>query len=502
VVTAGSLLQMVLQLAIQTLIARQFGTTRDANDYEAAIAAPLVLAAILGLPIGSVLIPVVSQADRLSGSSGAWSAATRIGVGMLIVTVSLAGILTLCASAIIPMLFAGLAPADAAIATRLMQILAWLIPANVMTAYCQAAHNWQGRFWISALAGVVGPGVTLGIIAWEGSRLPIEHVAVAALAGAVVNVVVQLPLLLPRFHWGSDHRVMANTMRLLLPLLLGGLYLRIDPIVDRAIGSWFGDGTLACMGNAGRVINAALAVVVGGLSVVAFPRMARAAQVSSIELGREMADAIRALVTILVPVTAALWFFGGDLIHDLFERGRFTAADTTRVALFVRCALGVVIGGSLGEIASRVFYAKHDMKTPTVIGIACFVVALGLKLSLSRWFGPGGILAATSLAWCGSAAIQVGLLSSRLGSGVLEGVLRRLLGATAGTAAACLAGMLVVHARLPLGSIWGGLAGLAVYVAVMSFLIRRQRKSAAVALADEPPAAEEIVNQPAGINLP
>lgn len=497
VITLGSLLQMVLQLSIQTLIARQFGTSADANAYEAAVVLPLAIAASLGLPIGSVLIPIVSHAEHASGSAGAWSACTRFGLGIGLTTLVLASLLLLAAPVIMPLVFS-----ENAVAIRLLRILAWLLPANVMTAYCQAVHNWQGRFAIPSIAGVVGPGLTLVMIAMAGTTLTIDRVAMAAVAGAIANVAVQLPGLLPAFRWGTSHGTLSKALRLLMPLLIGGLYVRLDPVIDRALGSPLGEGVIASMGYSSRVINAALAVVVGGLAVVAFPRMAKAAQLSSTELAREIADVLRAVVTLLVPATGALWFFGADLIHDLFERGRFTAEDTARVAILVRCSLGVLIGGSLTEIGSRAFYARHNTKWPTIIGVSCFTVAVGLKFLFSRSFGAPGILVATSVGWFAASAFQFGVLSSQLGLGMVAGVARRILLAAVGTAVACVLGSIVVSAGLPMSSVWGGLAGLAVYVGVVFVGIRWESRQTPPAVNAETLTSEELAERPSSVNLP
>lgn len=500
IVTAGSLLQMILQLAIQMLIARQFGLTSKVDAYEGAIALPLVIAAILGLPIGSVLIPVVNRAQRDGGDQAAWDAASRIGSVMLLGTLAIAALVAVSASWIVAGLYSGLG-SEMPQAASLMRILAWLVPANVMTAFCQAVHNWQGRFAISAMAGVVGPGATLISILFKGPALAIDDIAIAAVIGAGVNVLVQAPTLLRHLSWAPRFNLRSPIFLMFLPLLLGGIYLRIDPVVDRSLGSNFEEGTTASIGNSNRVINAAVAIAVGGLSVVAFPRMAKAAQQGPGELGREIADAVRALVTILVPIAAALWFFGSDLIRDMFERGQFTPADTERVAFFVRCALGVVIGGCLGEITSRAFYANHDMKTPTVIGFVCFLIALTLKFVLSRTFGAGGILAASSIGLCASAGVQLAVLRSRLGKGVLDGVAWRLVLACAATGAACLAGHAAGQVGLPLPSIVGSVVGLATYAAVMAVAIRGKRPAAAIT-SDDSPTAEELTEEQSGLNLP
>jgi putative peptidoglycan lipid II flippase len=488
VVTAGSVLQIVLQLAFQTFIARQFGLSDDAAAYEAAIPLPVVLAAILGLPLASVIIPVVSQTQKSDGDDSAWAAASRVGAITLAATVAFAALLFFAAAPLIRFLYGSFPKAPG-----LLRILAWLVPLNVMTALLQALHNWQGRFAISAIAGVIGPGVTLGMILYRGAALTIEDVAMAAVAGAVANVAIQAPSLLPRFRWTPDVGATRRALILFVPLLLGGIYLRVDPLVDRAIAKRFfnENAVVACLGYSSRTINAVLAVAVGGLSVVTFPRMARAAALGVRELGHEFSGALRGLITILVPLIVAWAVFAPEILRDLYERGKFVPEDTARVALFVRCALGVVIGGSLGEIASRAFYASHDMRTPTLLGVGCFTIAIVLKLLLSWSFGPAGVLAAASIAWCLCAAAQLLILKRRFGAELLDGAGSRLIVTLVGAAAACLAGGAVTRLDVKLPGVWGGLAGLLVYIAAMALLIRRRDETSEELLPPTPPIAEE-----------
>ena len=57
---------------------------------------------------------------------------------------------------------------------------------------------------------------------------------------------------------------------------------------------------------------------------------------------------------------------------------------------------GVWIGGVVGQILSTAFYAQADTRTPTLVGVAGFSVAIGLKLMAFRWGGIRGLALAAS----------------------------------------------------------------------------------------------------------
>jgi len=188
----------------------------------------------------------------------------------------------------------------------------------------------------------------------------------------------------------------------------------------------------------------------------------------------ETSKAVGSSLLILIPLATAWFVFGDAIIRDLFEGGLFTPADTARVALFIRCAIGVVIGGSIGEILGRAFYASHDTLTPALIGASCVTVGFALKWVFSRMWGPSGVLIASSVAMCASAGLQFLVLKKRLGSDLRTSLSTDGVDSMTATTVACIAGWAMLRTGLPLPAFLGGAAGLTVYLAVLSLLRSRR----------------------------
>jgi peptidoglycan biosynthesis protein MviN/MurJ (putative lipid II flippase) len=130
----------------------------------------------------------------------------------------------------------------------------------------------------------------------------------------------------------------------------------------------------------------------------------------------------------------------------------------------------VVIGGSVGEILARTYFAQHDTLTPVLIGTACVTVGFGLKWVFSRVWGPSGVLVASSIAMCTSAGIQFLVLRRRLGSSLRTSLWTDGIRSMAATALACLAGGAILQTRIPFPAFAGGGLGLLVYLLALSFL--------------------------------
>jgi putative peptidoglycan lipid II flippase len=476
IVTAGALVQMVLQLGVQILLAGEFGATAAVDALVAATTIPIVLAGMIGVPLGAVLIPVLSRERDRRGARAAAGEAGRIGLLVTAVSVFVAGLLCIAPAAVIDALYPGLSTAEVELGGHLLWIAAWLIPANVLTAWCQSLHNAEGRFLLPAVAGVVGPAVTVALILLADETSGIVRFAVALIAGAAVNVAVQAPGLARSVRWPDrTSGAVTGTLRLAAPLLLGSLFLRIDPLVDRSLGSFLDEGTLAHLAYSHRLVTAMLTLTVGGLSVVAFPLLARAAASGRGPLAEELSRSLKSLILLVTPMVIAFAVFAPAIVRDVLEYGEFTRQDTESVATLVRFSLGIVIGGSLGEICARAFYADHDTTTPTLIGVVILVAAIALKVLLVPHFGVVALVAASSAAYALSGLLQAVLLVRRLGRPVLAGVAVSLLRAGIAAAVACGVGAGVLRLPIPLPAVWGGAAGLMAYAIAQWLLPGRER---------------------------
>jgi putative peptidoglycan lipid II flippase len=477
VVTAGMLLQMLLQIGLQSIISRQLGAGPAVDAFEGAVAIPLAISAMVTLPLGAVLIPLMARAAQRS-EDAAWEAAGTVALCVMLSTGLLAGALILARVSVLSALYT-LTPGKLATAAEVLSMTAWLVPFNAVIAVSQALLHWHGRFALPAVAGVLGPAVTLGMMGFARGSATVQLLAQAMVLGAAANALVQLPSVLRRLRWRWSTETLRSAARLVGPVLLGAIYWRIDPLIDRSIGSRFDEGTLASLGYCSRVTNTMAALAAGGLSVVAFPRMSSAAAEGDQQLARETSKAVGASLLILIPLATAWFLFGEAIIRDLFEGGRFTQADTARVALFIRCAIGVVIGGSIGEILGRTFYAKHDTLTPVLIGSTCVTVGFALKWLFSSFWGPSGVLVASSFAMLASAGLQFFILRGRLGQTLRTFLFTDGVDAMMATGLACLAGWGVLQTGLPFPAFAGGAAGLAVYLAALSLLRSRRLRTLA-----------------------
>ena len=104
------------------------------------------------------------------------------------------------------------------------------------------------------------------------------------------------------------------------------------------------------------------------------------ALVASILGGEYIAGAVVAFI--MIPASVGLAFLSKQIIHVIFEHGKFTAADTEHTAqmLIMACAGMWAVAGL--RIVVQAFYAVEDMITPVWAAAVGMVVNIMVLASL------------------------------------------------------------------------------------------------------------------------
>lgn len=463
VLTMLTLGQMGLQFALQLVLAKWFGTASEMDAFVAASTLPLVVSGLLAGALASAFVPVYVQTREQSGETAAWSMAVQLVCWLSLATLLLWQLSKLFAEPWMRTLHPGFDDEQIGRTTVLFQTLSSLMVWNSLSGLARAWNHCHGRFALGGFAALLGNAVTVGL-AWRGGPSGgMERIAQAVSIGAVITLALQMPWVgIFSRGWPVTKESQSAVQRclwLMLPLVIGLVCNQLDPLLDRYLTS-SSPGSVSQLGYASRLAAAVLTLSTSGLAVVAFPALARhAAERDDDKLRLEIAAALRFLALLLIPIVWALIFFGSLLIRDLLQRGKFSAEDTRVVSSTLAMLCGMIVGGSLGEIAAKVFYSRQNTRTPVIVGLIGFGIGVALKFV---WVGPHGILglaAATSVFYLLNAVVLLGLIAMQLGLGIFRGVLGTLIRVAIGSAAAAGVGSLVLRTSLPWPSLWGAASG-------------------------------------------
>jgi putative peptidoglycan lipid II flippase len=124
-----------------------------------------------------------------------------------------------------------------------------------------------------------------------------------------------------------------------------------------------------------------------------------------------------------VPATVGLLVLATPIVRLIFERGRFTEADTAATAAALVCYAPGLIGYSAVKLVSPAFYALGNSRIPVISSALSIAFNIAINLMLVRSLGHRGLALGTAAAALLNAGVLLVLLRARLGG--LDG--RRLL---------------------------------------------------------------------------
>ncbi len=213
-------------------------------------------------------------------------------------------------------------------------------------------------------------------------------------------------LAVPR--WNADVKRLGSRI---LPGVVGmGVY-QINLLVDTVIASLVSEGAVSWLYYADRVNQLPLGVVGIAIGTALLPMLSR-----QIKGGREDVAAhtqnrgLEFALLLTLPAAAGLAALALPIVGALFERGAFSAEDSTATgAALIAFACGLPAHVMVKCLVPG-FFAREDTATPVRVAAVCLVSNVVLNLALMKPLGHVGIATATAV----SAWINAGLLAAIL----------------------------------------------------------------------------------------
>ncbi len=475
---AGILLSRIAGLIRESIFAHYLGNSAAADAFKAGFRIPNILQNLFGEGVLSAsFIPVYSrllgEGDEESADLLAWAVGAMLALAISVFVV----IGVFAAPYLINVIAPGFHGDKRDLTVRLVRILFPGAGLLVMSAWCLGVLNSHHRFFASYAAPVAWNLVMIGALIWYGpgsaqDRLAID-LAFASVAGAALQILVQLPQTLPligrmRLHFDRVRGALRTVFRNLLPVVVGRGVGQVSGYVDNLLASLLPTGAVAAI-NYAQILYF-LPVSLFGLSVAAaeLPSMSRATVETNAgvfeALRLRLNAGLRQIAFLVVPSSAAFIFIGDAIVTLLFQSGAFTHRDAIYVWATVAGVSVGMLAGTTARLYISAFYALSDPRTPfrfalvrvaltLVLGYLC-AIPLPHAIGLDQRWGVVGLTASAGVAaWVEFVMLRLSL-NRRLGwTGIERGYLMRLWAMALAAAAVGIALKVSLHAGARLTSL-------------------------------------------------
>ena len=302
----------------------------------------------------------------------------------------------------------------------------WMMPFLVIIAVAAVYGSLllaERRFWRYSMAPIAASVFMILSVALLSGRLGVGSLAIGVVGGGVLQMLVCAAPYVRGGQWrGLFRRPLVDTSqpalrkvgRSVTPIALAAVLTRLGTLVDGMLATLFCVvGSMAALYEAFRLLQLPFGVFGLAVSRAAFPTMIEHASSQDGEgFSRAVSRALRLNLFLMLPASVALVMLAVPFVRLMYERGRFSPADTSLTAMaLVAYAVGLVAMGSRTVLA-RAFYALLNTRTPCYVAALDVLVNIALSVALVMTsLRHAGLALATSLA----AILHAWLLKVTLG---------------------------------------------------------------------------------------
>ena len=384
----------VLAVLMPWYVVTRLGVGIETDSYFASGALPQLIFLVVSFSLAQVLVPLLATEDEETFRRDAWGFFISVSALFSLLAV----VLYLTAGYWVPLFVPGFSDRAKQLTISLSRIQLLAMIGNASVAVLWSVYYARQKFIWAELSAILANVAALLFLIWT---LP-HYGIVAAAWSAVLNLGLKVGLLIPVLgrwqlpQWNSY--AMREAWRRIQPFLLGQTYSRTDPLIDRFLTSMSIAGNLSLLYIGQQIYSAINLIITKAISAPTVPRLALAAKSGDwpsfrrIYRHRLLWMAVLAVVTCII-----LLVFGEGLLHLLIGHGGITAGNVRMLWWIMLGLIGLLIGGTAGQVTAVAFYAMGDTKTPTMLFVWTFTVYIPIKVLVFIHYGLLGLAIATSV---------------------------------------------------------------------------------------------------------
>ena len=412
-VGGSSLVSRFLGIFRDRILAGQFGAGDTLDIYYAAFRIPdlifnlLVLGALSAgfIPIFTGLIksPVEKIKSFLDGDEykEAWRLASNIlnilGLGLLV----LCGLGVIFAPWVMHLITPGFSREKLDLTVGLSRIM-FLSPIflGISSVFGGILQSFK-RFFVYSMSPIF---YNIGIIVGALYFVPIWGIyglAWGVALGAAAHMAVQIPALIQlgfkyKFKFEIKNPKVIKIWLMMAPRTMSLAISQMNLLVITIIASTLASGSLAVFNFANNLQSFPVGIFGISFAIAAFPALSAFA-FDKKKLVKDLSLTIRQILFFIIPSTVVLLALRAQIIRVILGTGKFDWQDTIltidtlgffAISLFAQALIPLLI---------RVFYARHDSKTPFFIGLGSALINIFLSIKFSQTMGVAGLALAFSI---------------------------------------------------------------------------------------------------------
>lgn len=399
------------------LVADDFGTSPAYDAFTAANQLPeLFYTLIAGGALAAALIPVYSQ--YLSESK---QQATRLAHTVLTLVLILLGLISLVSAIFAPwitrvVLVPNFSPEQQQLTAVIMRVI--LIQTTIfgLSGVLSSLLNAHQHFALPALAPIaLDVGYLIGLFLFV-PQMGIVGLAWGTVVGSVLHLLIQVPALIKyglgfRFALQWQLPGVQEIVRLMGPRLVSLGAIQAADLAIIRLTSDLPSGSTSAYFYGYAFMQFPQTLLGTAIALVVFPTMAELFNLGDIAgLKRTAVNALRIIWFLVIPAAALMLLLGRPALALVFDQTAVQAIFLVLIFFSVR-----IFSESTNEIVARLFYARHNTRTPMFVYVGWLVISISTAYAFHALWGIAGLALSSTVAFTALAAVLYWLNARELG---------------------------------------------------------------------------------------
>ena len=388
----------------EILVARQFGTGDDLDAFLIAFLIPSLCINVIAASLASVAVPAFLQIKVRDGKAAAQHFFSNIHawcIGLLVL-ISLA--LSLSGPFLLSLLTSSFSSEKYQLTRTLYFILLPILTVSGLSTLWGGILNAGERFGQVAWAQILTPMTTIIVLLAFGISWGIFALAIGTIAGFTFEAAILAKLLkgygftlLPR--WGGWTPALLQVRKEYIPMLVGALLMSGMTAVDQAMAATLAPGSVAALNYGNRIVAMILSLMAGLWIVVLTYFSKMAAEKDWTGIRHTLNTYSRLVFAVGIPLVLLLVLFSKPIVSILFERGAFSAQDTSLVSniqiyYFLQIPFYVLV-----LLMMRLISSLKANRWLMLVSSINFILNVVLNYVLMHWMGVAGIALSTTIVY-------------------------------------------------------------------------------------------------------
>lgn len=401
---------IVIAFVFQWYVLTRLGPGVETDALFAGMTIPQLVLAVISGSLMHVLVPLFSgeDEDRLRHDTWGFSLLISGLFGFLAV------LLYLAAPLWVPLTVPGFSESGQALTITLTRIQLVGMVFTALNGVQWAAYHARQQFLWAEFTPILGSAAAFLLLIWALPRYGV----IAAAWITTLRIVLQTLLLVPgmgrpvRPDLGSP--AIRQAWQRIKPLLLGTVYYKTDPVVDKFLLSTAPSGSLSLYYLAQQIYGAVFQIINKAVAAPLVPALSRLHKAGD-KTGFQRTYHRKLLQTGAISLFGllALGLCGQSLLNLLIGHGNVSASNVKELWWLMIWLGGMLTGGVVGQISSSSFYSIGDTVTPTRMSMFTYTIYIPGKVAFFYLWGVTGLALSASIYYLINLSLQIYLLHEK-----------------------------------------------------------------------------------------